>query len=650
MRRQPYHVGDLLMTVLSGRASSGAASVPRALFFGLFALLGLVAGGCGNSTITYGTGVITISTTPGPFTAYLVEIDQIALTRNDNTIAYPLLTPELVDFTKFNDLTELFGAPAIPEGNYVSASITLNYASAQIFTLNPSGAQQQVTPVTSTGAAVTTVTYTIKFDPANPLVIKHGISNPIDLDFDLSASSVLTVNPARVTVRPMITASTVPVYTKPMLARGVYVTSTPGNSSFTMNARAFFDVRTNPVGAVEILTDGNTTYNVNGQSYKGAAGLAAMSTLAINTIVEARGSLGTLNAIKPNFVATEIYAGVAVENLAADRVTGTVTSRSGNTLNIHGAEVETRDFSGVTVSGTIVNFLNDLSVTVDGTTNVAVDRHPELQGLSIQDISIGQQVDLEGVTQVTNNVITSVNAVGGLVRLGPTAAWGVLNAGAQPAQASANLVTLGGYEPLSFTFTGTGSPTGADADPTAYAINTGTIDVSTQPVGTLLRFDGRVTPYGSAPPDFTADAVTAGSATEQVLTVDWVNGGSARPFVSADSTGLVVNISDPNLGTSHVIQTGPPYITNAATTIDLTNPTVNPKIVADPALSGQFAIGNSTSTAATVSAFNSYGSYLTQVMTVLNGTNTIQKLVAVGKYDNASNTFTAYRIDMIQLP
>jgi hypothetical protein len=514
-----------------------------------------------------------------------------------------------------------------------------------------------VTAVTSTGTTATSVTYTVKFDPANPLVIKHGISTPLDFNFDLSASSVFnsTVNPTQVTVRPMMTASTVPpytntAYTKPIRARGVFVTADTA-TSFTMNARAFFDVRTNPVGAVEIQTDANTTYNINGKSYTGASGLAAVSSLPINTIVEAYGKLGTLTALKPNFVATEVYGGISVENLAADRVTGTVTSRSGNTLNIHGAELETRDFSGTVTSGTIVSYFPDLAVTVDNTTTVAVDRHPELTNLSIQDISIGQQVDIEGLTQGTSTAITGVNANGGLVRLVPTAAWGVLKA-AQAGSASANLISLGAYEPQSFRFTGTGSPTGADADPTSYAISTGTIDLTAQAAITpppLLRFDGRVTRFGTAPPDFTADAATLGSATEQVLTVDWVNGGTASPFVTADSTGLLVNISDANLGTSHTVQMGPLYIPNSASTTDLTNPKVNPKIVADPALNGEFAIGNPASTTG-VSTFNSYNSYLTQVTTVLNGTNKIQKLVAVGKYDKTSGTFTAYRIDMIQLP
>jgi hypothetical protein len=632
--------------------------VLRALFFGLFAVLGLVAGGCGSSTVTNGTPVITISTTPGPFTAYIVEVDQIVLTRNDNTVVYPLLTPEIIDFTKFNDMSELYGAPAIVEGSYVSASITVNYSGARIFTLDAGGAPLQVTPVTSTGTTATSVTYTVKFDPANPLVIKHGISTPIDFNFDLSASSVFnkTVNPTQVTVRPMMTASTVPpytntAYTKPIRARGVFVTADTA-SSFTMNARAFFDVRTNPVGAVEIQTDANTTYNINGKSYTGASGLAAVSSLPINTVVEAYGKLGTLTALKPNFVATEVYGGISVENLAADRLTGTVTSRSGNTLTIHGAELETRDFSGTVTSGTILSYFPNLPVTVDNTTTVAVDRHPELTNLSIQDISIGQQVDIEGLTQGTSTAITGVNANGGLVRIVPTAAWGVLNKVPQAGSALATLISLGGYGPQSFTYTGTGSATGADADPNSYAINTGTIDLTAQAAITpppLLRFDGRVTRFGTAPPDFTADAATLGSATEQILTVDWVNGGTASPFVTADSTGLLVNISDANLGTSHTVQMGPLYIPSSASTTDLTNPKVNPKIVVDPALNGEFAIGNPASTTG-VSAFNSYNSYLTQVTTVLNGTNKIQKLVAVGKYDKASSTFTAYRIDMIQLP
>jgi hypothetical protein len=110
-----------------------------------------------------------------------------------------------------------------------------------------------------------------------------------------------------------------------------------------------------------------------------------------------------------------------------------------------------------------------------------------------------------------------------------------------------------------------------------------------------------------------------------------------------------VNIAGGSLGTTHLVQTGPLTVQSAINTIDLTSPQVNPIIVADLTLTSQFTIGNPTSTTG-LAVFHDYTSFLTDLNTVLNGTNTIQKLVAVGKYNQTSNTFTAYRIDMIQLP
>jgi len=59
--------------------------------------------------------------------------------------------------------------------------------------------------------------------------------------------------------------------------------------------------------------------------------------------------------------------------------------------------------------------------------------------------------------------------------------------------------------------------------------------------------------------------------------------------------------------------------------------------------------GNPASTTG-INVFHSFDAYLTQLNTVLNGTNTILKLVAVGHWNSDTNTFTAYRIDILQLP
>jgi hypothetical protein len=71
--------------------------------------------------------------------------------------------------------------------------------------------------------------------------------------------------------------------------------------------------------------------------------------------------------------------------------------------------------------------------------------------------------------------------------------------------------------------------------------------------------------------------------------------------------------------------------------------------VIDGTRTGQFTVGNPTSTTG-LAVFHDASSFLTNLNTVQNGTNTFPTLVAVGKYDATSNTFTAYRIDLVQLP
>jgi len=124
--------------------------------------------------------------------------------------------------------------------------------------------------------------------------------------------------------------------------------------------------------------------------------------------------------------------------------------------------------------------------------------------------------------------------------------------------------------------------------------------------------------------------------------IDWVSPGTTAPFLSQSSSGLVVNIDNASLGTQHAVLQGP-------TSIDLKALEVSPTIVAAASPTGQFAIGNPASTTG-IGMFNSFSAYLTQLNSVINGTNTILKLVAVGQLSSDNKTFTAYRIDIVQLP
>jgi hypothetical protein len=640
----------------SGRAISGALSVLRAAFVGAAAIFALSS--CGNNNFTYGTPLITFSVTPGPFTSYLVEIDQILLTRNDNTPVYPLLQPQVVDFVKLGQLQEVFGAPAILEGTYTSASITINYAASvyqpagALVYMNANGGSNRVTLVdtSGTGAAPTSVTYTVKFDPNHPLVIKHGVSTPLDFNFDLSAASIISQTSAglQVMVRPFMSASTVPNHTQPLRARGVYVTTDTQNSNFTMNARSFFDTQGSPSGAIGIQTSDSTVYNINGAVYQGAAGLAQMKNLQINSIVEAYGSIGDLNNIKPNFVATQVFAGVSVENVLTDRITGTVSSVSGTTVHIKGAEVEARNFSVAT--GVTLSFQDDLTLTVGPSTVVNVDGHPELTNIGTNYISVGQQVDIEAlaITDSSGNPVLDPaglptwTAANGLVRLTSTEGWGLVNTAASGSLTS-QVISLGGPVASSLNFTGTHS------NPDSYTISTAALDTGGLNAGALFKFTGLVSPFGMAPPDFIADSVTNAAATDQVMTVEWVSAGTPAPFISKDANGLVVNIASGAFAKNPLVQSGPLYINSTANTIDLTNPVANVTIVPDTTLTGQFTVGNPTSTTG-LAEFHSFGDFVNDLNTVLNGSNVLLKLVAVGHYNATSNVFTAYRIDAVQAP
>src|SRR5437588_61253 len=203
-------------------------------------------------------------------------------------------------------------------------------------------------------------------------------------------------------------------------------------------------------------------------------------------------------------------------------------------------------------------------------------------------------------------------------------------------------VTIGSVAPGGFNFTGTGTPMAA---PAAYVVNTGTLDESgVAAAHPLLQVDGIVSPFGAAPPDFHATAIALGSATEQRLVVEWVNGGAPSPFISASSTGLVVDLNNANLGTIHEIRTGP-------ATLDLKPPPpaspLSPLITTTGANQSnlELSIGSATLTSG-ISVFHSASAFAGALSSTLNGTNKIYRLVAVGQLNAAANTFVASRISV----
>jgi hypothetical protein len=611
------------MTFTCARERTGAFGALRAAILGTGAALVAVLAGCSANNYVYnGTPVITTTAaSAGDFSAYVVSIYGITLKRKDGYIDY--LPPGqygfeyLVDLTRRVDLTELLQAPGVPIGTYTSAGITLDYSSAAIYLKGQSTAAKVTN---SSGAAITTITVNVQFDPSDPLVITENHSTPLAIDFDLAASDAVDTSTNTVVVSPFMVANPTPVDTQPVRARGLLVGANPSSSSFVENIRPFEDSYYGPVGALTVNTSASTYFNINGTIYQGASGLAALNAEPAYTPTTAYGTIGSLATITPAFTASSVYAGTGVANAAYQQVKGFVIARSGNTLTLRGVEYIYQEG----VSATPFAYYPTATVTVGPSTVVTQDGSPT--PVSAQAISVGQRIAAVGVGSVSSSTTVTLNATAGWVRLQSTPVWGTLSSGAL-GSATLDLLEIGPYAPATFNFAGTGSVSANDANPASYLLGTGTVDESATAAGTLLRADGFVAPFGSAPPDFVATDVAPGTSEESDLIVQWST-GSAAPFTSYDSTSLVVNLSGAALAE---LVTGP----------QSTPLTGTPSIT----ISGgrQFAVGNATSG---ISVFDSAAGFAADLTSTLNGSNKVFKLVAMGSYDPATNTFTATRVDL----
>ena len=628
--------GMSLMIVDRARLPRRLPGIVCALAVGVTSLL---AACHPSNLITYGTGVISIHDSSGDrdFNSYIVGIDAIYLTRNDGLVAYGLQSPEVIDLASLSDHTELVDTPAIPIGTYTSLSLQLDYETSADITVNVNGvpttavAYAPAASGTTTPTAMTIATLTVNFDPKNPLVINANSCTRLVIDVNLAASNTVnfSASPVTVTVQPMMTATVVPLDNAVMRARGILVLTQPQSSSYVVNMRPFHDL-VSALGALTVNTSASTYFNVDGVTYTGSAGLAALNKLYVSAPVAAYGTLSSLATITPTFTATSVYAGSSLESPLADYVTGVVSARSGDKLTVHGA-------SWASSSGFVpLQYYPDLPVTIGPSTVVSEDG-VAASGLSPQSISVGQVINVSGVSTFssTGTGVTALDASGGQVRLAQTPVWGTLNTGAAGSM-SLDLLSLGNFQPSVFKFAGTGTSAATDAVATAYDVDTGTLNESGSAAGTLFEAEGVTAPFGGAPPDFTAATVTAGSAVQQQLLVEWDGGGSTAPFTSAGSSGLVVNLADTHLSpTLHYIGTGP-----ART--DLKTLAASPTIVFASGTPLVLAIGST----ATSSVFNSVSGFITALSSTLNGTNHVYRLVCAGQYSAASNTFTATQVSL----
>jgi hypothetical protein len=647
----------------------------RSARLGVSALLcavAIFAAGChkNNQTSGYGVAWVSLTDQPGDFSSYIVTVDSITLTRSDGAVVTALGSPETVDFTKLSDLSELWGTATIPIGTYTSASIILDYTSAvdcstpgaSCISVMVGGVPQKATVVDSTGKAVTTQTINVILDPAGQLTIPATYATTsaqrLAIDFNIAASTVsvnTATTPATVTVKPYLTLGVAPSDQKLIRVRGPLINSSVSLGTYTVYIRPFLDEADN-IGSLSLFVDANTIYTTNGVVSTGTTGITQLSQSSAGTTLTAAYTTfeptATPNATAGIFHAKYVIAGSTLEDVYTSGLEGDVISRTGNTLKVRGSTLQL--YTGGTTGTSIYNTA-DATVTLGPPTIVTAD-DTTLTGLNYNSVAVGQHIVVRGIYSAPSTGVVDIDATGntatntGSVRLISTHLWGSLVSSGAGAL-SMNLQTINNWPVSDFTFTGNGTSAASDPVATAFTVSTGTLTVPVTTVADPLWIDGRVAPFGSAPPAFDATAIASEASVPASLQIHWTGTGTTTPFSVLSATGLSINLANASIGTA-VIRVGPESIALASLPASPAF-TVVPQTAIASSVPGvflftpRFSYGDPTAVApAGIHVFSAFGTFATDLTTALATTAALQ-MEARGTYNRATNTFSASSVDVV---
>jgi len=629
---------------------------------------GLVAAGCHNNNLDSGFGVawttLSLTDDAGQFSSYLVTIDSVVMVGKNNGSITAIAVPELVDFTKLQNLSELWATASLPVDTYTSAIITLDYTSAQISVM-VNGAPVKATIVDPTGVVPTTVTVTVSLDPSNELTLlpTFATSNALRLSFnlDLAASNTIdfTTSPPTVKVKPFMSVSTNSPDNKLMRVRGALINSSVDLGTYTVVVRPFFD-EANSLGILTVFNNANTIYTFGGLTYVGASGLTPISQASAgNTLIAAFTTFEptttpTAGVNAGIFNSVYVVAGGTLEDFFTEGLEGDVIARSGNVLTVRGATL--------TVNlAEVVQYENlDSQVILGPSTLVTADGISTLGPLNFNSVSVGQHITARGLYSVNAAGVTVLDSTGatsedtGSVRIQSTELFGsLISAGA--GSLALNLQAIENWPASVYNFAGNGVSAAQDPIAANYLVNTGALTLPTAAAGDPLWIDGFTSPFGSAPPDFIAEAVNAEPTVPATLVVAWTGTGTAAPFASLTSTGLTINLANAAFGSGQ--------LRIGAESVDITTLSATPTIVpaaavpsSNPASNGLplftpvFTVGAGASTevvTASIESFNGFAAFVTQLNTTFATPTPATQFVARGFYNRSSNTFTASSIDVV---
>jgi hypothetical protein len=273
-----------------------------------------------------GTLLVGVTDADGDFVSYSVDVQSVTLKRPNGATVETLPATTRIDFAQLTDLADLLAVATVAPGDFVGGTIRLDYTNAEIF-VEKAGLIVPAKPVDENGKPLGVVDLQVDLSNRDHLVITRGRAAFLSLDFDLDASNEvdLTQNPVVVEARPFIVAEVQPVDEKDLRLRGTLVSVNTTASTYLVDVRPW-QRRDGAFGEVTVHTTGQTTFEISGTAYTGAAGLAALAQQPAGTLTAA---FGTLAVQSHEFTADIVHAGDSVGGQRTDAVHGSVVARKG---------------------------------------------------------------------------------------------------------------------------------------------------------------------------------------------------------------------------------------------------------------------------------------------------------------------------------
>ncbi len=591
----------------------------------LLTLFILVLGACQMESENSETGELSIELTDakGDFTNYTVDVTSLSLTNRNGSIIEVIPETTRVDFSQYVDMSEFLTLATVPRGIYTSATLRLNYQNAEIHVENEDGSSAQVDTIQDEeNNPVTTLESKVSFTEANQLHILPGVPAHLSLDFDLKTSNAVDFDEndiPSITVSPILIASLAPDLNKTHRIRGPLKNVNINNTSFDLIVRPFNNKLKDEherFGALSVSTNENTFFEIDNNSLIGNEGLVELATLARLTAVIV---VGDISFNPRRFMAAEVYAGESVPGGTMDVVRGTILSRIDNTIFVRGATLTRADGS--------VFFNDDVSVLLDTTTTVK--RQNDTNDYTIDDISVGQAVTIFGsLNEDAADLVLDASA--GHVRMRVTSIRGTIVNQDDVAKLELDLQSINGRRINLYDFSGTGANTENDANPTAYEIETGNLNIQAFSNNAPIRVRGFVNSFGQAPTDFIAKSIIGVKTIQAVMHTNW-RPASPDAFSRISTDAITLNFS--NTGKFH-------HLGRGGQRIDLNELSTEFTLVPGDSNQGLFIIQSRDSKQAH-STFDTFANALQEQM---DNEKLVKKLKAKGLFDGNTGNFSARRI------